>query len=516
MKIRITKFKRLILIGSAVAVFALSISIAASWILYQQTITLLTENLRQTLLSISITQAANINPESIEALRYEEDWQKPEWTEVVSQLKNAKDTNKNIVFMYIFRKKASDPTQMEFVADAESINPYANWDNDPSNDVDANQDGIIEPDGPDKLQWPGQDYPEAIDIPEAYEAYNGPLTARELYEDSYGRVLTGYAPIQDEMGNVVAILATDIKADDFFKITRQTLYPFLVFIGTLTLILILLSFALIYMWGRHAETLQHFSEKLANANERLKELDKLKTEFVSIASHQLRSPLAAIKGYASMLLEGSFGELSLGAREAIGRIFSSSSFMARSVDDFLNVSRIELGRMKYDFSSFDICSLIDLVIDEQQPFAKEKKLKLAHDKPKGAEGCNIYADIGKVKQVLTNLVDNAIKYTPKGSITVKFDRNPEKKTITIMVKDIGMGMERGTIEKLFKKFSRADDANKVNVIGTGLGLYVAKNLIEAQNGRIWAESEGPGKGSTFYIELPEANGEEKETELKEG
>src|SRR3989338_10982496 len=115
---------------------------------------------------------------------------------------------------------------MEFVADADSINPYANTSEDPSMFVDVNRDGKIEPDGPDKLQWPGQDYPEAIDIPEAFEAYSGALTAAELYEDSYGQVLTGYAPIKDANGNTVAVLATDIKADDFFTVTRQTLYPF--------------------------------------------------------------------------------------------------------------------------------------------------------------------------------------------------------------------------------------------------------------------------------------------------
>ena len=278
-------------------------------------------------------------------------------------------------------------------------------------------------------------------------------------------------------------------------------------IAVTLLIFTVLGYQLIRSVRREVEqrtAIEKLARDLEAANTRLKELDKLKTEFVSIASHQLRSPLAAVKGYASMLLEGSFGELSVGAKEAIGRIFSSSAFMARSVDDFLNVSRIELGRMKYDLSTFDVCSLIDLVIDEQKPFANKKKITLKHEKTKDTSGCQIYADIGKVKQVLTNLVDNAIKYTPKGSVTLAFERNLEKKTVTIMVKDTGMGISKTTLERLFRKFSRADNANEVNVTGTGLGLYVAKNLIEAQNGRIWAESEGEGKGSTFCVELPEA------------
>lgn len=280
-------------------------------------------------------------------------------------------------------------------------------------------------------------------------------------------------------------------------------------VAVAVIVVALLAFLLIRGVKREVqqrERIEKLVEDLEKANTRLKELDKLKTEFVSIASHQLRSPLAAVKGYASMLLENSFGELSVGAREAVGRIFSSSSFMARSVDDFLNVSRIELGRMKYDLSIFDLCSIIDLVLDEQKPFAEDKNIKLEHKRDKKTKTCQIFADMGKVKQVLTNLVDNAIKYTPKGgTISITFTRNIEAHTVTVAVADTGMGMSKETIKRLFKKFSRADNANKVNVIGTGLGLYVAHNLITAQGGKIWAESDGEGKGSTFYIELPDAS-----------
>lgn len=250
------------------------------------------------------------------------------------------------------------------------------------------------------------------------------------------------------------------------------------------------------------EKIEKLAHDLEAANARLKELDKLKTEFVSIASHQLRSPLAAIRGYASMLIEGSFGKLSLGAHEAVGRIFSSSALMARSVDDFLNVSRIELGRMKYDLSEFDMCKLVETVIEEQTPIAEDKKLKLKFFKDKSITSCDIFADIGKIKQVVTNFVDNAIKYTPRGSVTVTFSHDLKKKMVRVGVTDTGIGMSQETIKKLFAKFARADNANKVNVIGTGLGLYVAKQLIEAHGGRTWAESPGDGKGSTFFFELP--------------
>lgn len=276
--------------------------------------------------------------------------------------------------------------------------------------------------------------------------------------------------------------------------------------GLFLLVAVILGIFLIRSVNQEVEAKEKIAElaqDLKTANTRLKELDKLKTEFVSIASHQLRSPLAAVKGYASMLLEGSFGKLSVGAQEAIGRILTSSSFMARSVDDFLNVSRIELGRMKYEKSKFNICKIIELVVDEQGPFAEDKGLKLSYIDKTGKGICDVEADIGKVKQVLTNIVDNAIKYTQKGTVTIIFDRDFAEKKIRIDIADTGMGMSETTRQKLFRKFARADNANEINVIGTGLGLYVAKKLMEAQGGSISVTSEGEGKGSVFHLVLPD-------------
>lgn len=479
----VQKFNALIWLGGALALIAIAAAVFASWLLYRQTIDLLTDNLRERLLSISITQAANIDPANLAALQEEADWQKPEWTRVVSRLKKAKDGNPNIVFMYIFRKTAEDPTKMEFVADAESINPYANSDDDPSNDVDANGDGIIDPEGADYLQWPGQPYDEAVDIPETYAAYDGPLTAAELYEDSYGQVLTGYAPIRDDEGNVVAVLATDIKADDFFLVTNQTLYPFLIFIVVLICIISFLTLVLIFVWKRRAETLA--------------EVDRLKDEFLSIASHQLRAPITAVRGYAANLSEGVYGPVPKELQEPLDVILESSRLMANSIEDYLNISRIDQGRMKFEKSSFDIADLAKKVVTELGPIATKKHLELLTDIP---ENVMVAADVGKIKQVITNLVDNSIKYTEKGSVTVAVAER--EKSVRVSIVDTGIGISKAEIETLFEKFKRARGANKVNTTGTGLGLYVAKQLVEGHGGHIWVESDGPGKGSSFIFELP--------------
>lgn len=470
-------------LGGILALLAISLAVLASVLLYQQTINLLTNNLRERLLSISITQAANIDAAMLAELRVEEDWQKPEWEYIVSRLKRAKDANENIVYMYIFRKNAEDPTRMEFVADAESINPYANLDDDPTNDVDANGDGIVDPEGADYLQWPGQPYDEAIDIPETFEAYNGPLTARDLYEDSYGEVLTGYAPITDSEGNVVAILATDIKANEFLSVTRQTLYPFITFITFLIFVISILAIVLIYLWKRRAE---EFAE-----------LDRLKDEFLSVATHQLRAPITAVRGYAANMSDGSYGVVPDYFKEPLYIIRESARLMANSIEDYLNISRIEQGRMKYERTKVNIVDLVKKVVDQLTPVAESNGLKLTFENSGDA---TVKIDTGKMTQVITNLIDNAIKYTKTGGITVSVEKRDSNARITIT--DTGVGISEADIPLLFRKFKRARDANKVNTTGTGLGLYVAKMLTNGNGGKIWVESDGVGKGSRFIVEIP--------------
>ncbi|HEC32824.1 MAG TPA: HAMP domain-containing histidine kinase [Candidatus Kaiserbacteria bacterium] len=172
--------------------------------------------------------------------------------------------------------------------------------------------------------------------------------------------------------------------------------------------------------------------------------------------------------------------------------------MTSSVEDFLNVSRIEQGRMKYDKTDFDMSKLAVDIVDELTPVAIKKNLKLSFKSDK-EDSYIVNADLGKIKQVFSNLVDNSIKYTPKGSIVVSVSRNGEY--VRFKVSDTGVGISKETLEKLFDKFVRARNAHNVNVTGSGLGLYVAKQMVKAHGGKIWAESEGEGKGSSFIVEL---------------
>lgn len=240
-----------------------------------------------------------------------------------------------------------------------------------------------------------------------------------------------------------------------------------------------------------------YNDKLKIANEKLKDLDKLKTEFVSLASHQLRSPLTAIKGYASMLADGDYGKVSDEAKDAVDRIYESSKNLSIVVEDLLNVTKIEAGGMKYEMAPFNLYQLIS---DEAKDFsiiAEKKGLKLDF-KGDNEDLCMVNGDKEKIRQIVINFIDNSIKYTKEGSISISVKNKDGK--VVFSVKDTGMGMTEEIKESLFQKFARGEGA-RVNTTGSGLGLYLAKEIAIAHKGRVWVESEGMGKGSSFFMEL---------------
>lgn len=249
------------------------------------------------------------------------------------------------------------------------------------------------------------------------------------------------------------------------------------------------------------EKLELVTSELEKANEKLKSLDKLKTEFLSLASHQLRSPLTAIKGYTSMLLEGSFGNVNDSQKEAIDRVFQSSQHLTKVVEDLLNVTKIEQGGMQYVFESTDIEITTNELVRELAVTASKKGLKLSFVRD-NTRPYMVNVDAEKLRQVILNFIDNAIKYTEEGSITVSM--NHVGKEVAIAISDTGAGISPETKVKLFGKFNRGE-ASTMNTGGSGLGLYLAKEIIKAHNGRIEVDSPGIGKGSTFTIYLATSN-----------
>lgn len=247
------------------------------------------------------------------------------------------------------------------------------------------------------------------------------------------------------------------------------------------------------------------TKDLLAANKKLIKLDEAKSEFISIASHQLRTPLTIIKGYISMIIEGNFGELTPGEKDSLEKVYASNERLIQLVENLLNISRIESGRLQYEFKSIQLDDLVDSVVEELEPKAKGKGLKFSYKRPK-KKMSPVIVDEEKVRQVVMNLVDNAIKYTKKGSVTVslKPGKSRDKKIggcLEFCVTDSGMGISAEDLPNLFKKFSRGTGSSLIHTEGTGLGLYVARQMIEAHQGRIWAESIGENKGSKFCFKL---------------
>jgi signal transduction histidine kinase len=256
------------------------------------------------------------------------------------------------------------------------------------------------------------------------------------------------------------------------------------------------------------EQLQKMADSLAIANDKLQKLDMAKTEFVSMASHQLRTPPTPIKGYSSMLLEGSYGELNAEQKKAIENISNANNQQIAFVEDLLSVSRIESGSLKFQFEKCHIEEFCQEVIDNLALKAKDKNLYLDYKIP-AKPLPEITIDGAKVREVISNLVDNAIKYTLKGGVTLYVELCVKKETgclkkphLRITVSDTGIGIPADEIPYLFAKFSRGKDTTRLNTGGTGLGLYVVKMITEANGGKVWIESPGANMGTKFILELP--------------
>ncbi len=244
--------------------------------------------------------------------------------------------------------------------------------------------------------------------------------------------------------------------------------------------------------------LEKITLKLNDTNEKLKEMDKLKDDFVSLASHELRTPMTAIKSYLSMALDGMGGQLTEKQRFYIDRAYVSTDRLIDLVNDMLNISRIESGRLTLNISKVFLDKLIQEVVDDVNPRSQELGVQVILDS--SSPPPPIIGDYDKLKEVLFNLLGNSLKFTPKGGkITVSF-KNDETFVIVKIV-DTGSGIEADDLPKLFQKFSLLAGSYKNGIAGTGLGLYICKSIIELHEGTITAASAGRDKGSEFVFTL---------------
>ncbi len=240
------------------------------------------------------------------------------------------------------------------------------------------------------------------------------------------------------------------------------------------------------------------TRELAQANEALIRLNKMKSDFVSAVSHELRTPLTSIKGYTALVWGGKLGPVSKEQSERLAKINRHTDYLSNLISDLLDIARIESGRVGMSVKPISLPSLIDMVADMVAPQLKERALDLDVELPTDLP--LIQGDESQFQRVFVNLLSNAIRFTPpKGKITIR--AIPDKANLRIDVTDTGLGIVPEDLPKLFQEFFRADNPINRERKGTGLGLVLVKKIVEAHGGRIGVSSR-PGKGSTFSFTLP--------------
>ncbi len=254
---------------------------------------------------------------------------------------------------------------------------------------------------------------------------------------------------------------------------------------------------------RTQELKQNF-DKLQLANDRLRELDKAKSEFISVAAHQLRTPLSAIKWILGLLIEENAANLTAEQKSLLYKGFESNERMIALINEMLVVTRIESGKVEYKFAPTHIEDLIDNILLDFSAQAHIRSIKLSFERPSVGLPY-IKADPDKIRQVLQNLIENAMHYTDDKA-TITLNALEKGSMIEVAVRDNGIGIPVAQQSSIFNKFFRADNAVKHQTDGSGLGLFIAKATVEKHGGTIWFES-AEGKGTTFFFTVPVSAGD---------
>ena len=237
------------------------------------------------------------------------------------------------------------------------------------------------------------------------------------------------------------------------------------------------------------------TKQLAGALQKVNEISNKKTEFISAVSHELRTPLTSIKGYAAILIAGKIGELPAAVKERLIKINTHSDNLVGLINDLLDIARIESGRQEMKFSTYKIKTIVDNVADLLAPQITAKGVTLHLRLAQQIE--TIYVDVSHAERVLINLLSNAIKFTPQnGTITVAVAPTLDRGYVVFGISDTGIGIPASEVQKLFSEFFRVDNEINQNVKGTGLGLVLAKNIVQAHRGKMWVQSQVK-VGTTF-------------------
>jgi signal transduction histidine kinase len=247
--------------------------------------------------------------------------------------------------------------------------------------------------------------------------------------------------------------------------------------------------------------LQKLTGELAKANKKLEQREETRSEFISIASHQLRTPVSVMKGYLSLMIDGTYGKVSNKILNRLEQMYEMNERLVLLINNMLNMARIEKNRIDFGFSELDIVQVADQVVNELTYKAEKKKLELRIKRP-ARKVPTVVSDTEKLKEILVNLIDNAIKYTVEGHIEVSFRSDRKNGRVITFVRDTGLGMSDEEVVKVFEKYYRIHNPKIPKESGTGLGLYIVTKFLKGMGGEIWVEKTAQGEGTTFAFSIP--------------
>ena len=319
-----------------------------------------------------------------------------------------------------------------------------------------------------------------------------------------------------QQGNVLRDFVSpplDVKLADFFQerfgVRGLVAVPILVEGRVVGVLLFALERTKETVDNKELETMKALADQLGVITrntvviEELKYLEQAKSDFIRIASHQIRTPISTTKGYISMMMDGDFGKITPATKKTLQKIYEANDQLIVMLNDLLHVSAIDAGKEVYRLRPTDVMHILRHAVQKAEPLARRKGITVHLLAPNRVP--LVKADNVRLGQLFDNLLDNAVKYTPQGGIAVSVKSDKENKVVRVAIADTGIGLTADEKKYIFKKFARGETVSVIHTQGVGLGLYVVRKIVEAHRGRVWAESAGRGKGSVFYVELPFSN-----------
>lgn len=318
---------------------------------------------------------------------------------------------------------------------------------------------------------------------------DNPIARKTDVLDKAGNKTTAWdiaTPVKDENNNTVAIAVSSVTTADADELINNTYLQSFLFLAVSIIVIIALLL--------HHFKIAGYSRLLAKQ----KEINQTMTDFLSVATHELKAPTSIIKGYISNVTDGTFGEVSDEIKTQLFVALTQTDRLNNLVQDLLNVSRVEQGRIEYNLKTVDMDIIINGIVGTYKQRAQDKGLELIYNNAEQAN-TSVIADEGRAQEIFTNLIDNSIKYTPQGSVTINFQK--DKKYLITKIRDTGLGISAEDRKRLFQRFFRVRNDQTKDISGTGLGLWIIKQYIEAMGGRIEVDSL-VGSGTEFTVYLP--------------